>query len=329
MLTRLLLVLGFLYFAAPAADAAELCNETSYVVHIATGYPVEGGAAIEGWTRVRPGECADVAEGLDLDGEQPLFFYAKTSEAYPGGVREWRGNVPLCVDEADFELVANTRCAALGLASRDFIIREGEDRDRTVLVEPDDFGRRAMNAGIQRLLQASGYSVSTIDGYIGRGTRRAISNFQRDAGLSARPADPQLVDALESMSLDRNTHAGLTVCNDSSTDIATAVGYRLNGEWQSRGWWRMHSGECARILATRLDDTNSFFYAERISSDIRGAMTGGEETFCYAPARYLAEGREDCAERGYGIARFRRIPEPTEGGVRVTITDTDFEGIRP
>ena len=130
----LLALPALLLTAAPHAEAAELCNETSYIVEAAAGWPVEGGVAIEGWTRLRPGDCATVASDVDLDGDQPIFFYAKSSIAYLGGVREWRGTIPLCVDEADFEVVANTRCSSLGMASRDFFIREGEDRDRKSVV---------------------------------------------------------------------------------------------------------------------------------------------------------------------------------------------------
>lgn len=342
MLTRLLLVLAFLAIGTSSARAAELCNQTSFIVHAAAGWPVEGGVALQGWTRLRPGACTEIAEELDMEGDQPLFIYAKTSDAYEGGVREWRGSVPLCVDEADFDLVANTRCAALGLASRDFMIREGDDRQRTVLVEPDNYRlapqsggryltsqRYADIAAIQRLLAAAGGSPSRVDGMEGSGTRRAIRNYLREAGVEDRPDNPELIDFLESEAMARNASAGLTICNDSSTDIAAAIGQQLDGRWQSRGWWRLHNGECARVLASRLESSEVFYYAERINADSRTAITGGDQNFCHAPSRYLAEDRTDCAVRGYAVARFRRIPQPEDGGSRVTISDGDFEGIRP
>ncbi|MHA6287467.1 DUF1036 domain-containing protein [Maricaulis sp. CAU 1757] len=306
------------------AHAADICNETSYVVEVAAGWPVEGGVAIEGWTRVRPGECAAIAEEADLAGNAPLYFYAQSSEAYPGGVREWRGTVPLCVDNADFEVVANTRCAQLGMASREFFTREGDERDRTVLVEPADYGDRAGSAAIQRLLQATGYGIVNIDGIEGRGTRRAISTFLSDIGRSSRPATPELIDAIESRALARNAQSGLTLCNEADGDIATTVGHNIGGVWQSRGWWRLHAGECARLLATRLESDNVFFYAERITRSGRGILLGGDESFCVGPARFVAEERTDCVARGYVEAPFRRIPEPQDGGVRLALQESDF-----
>ena len=324
-LTATLLALPTLSLvSAPSADAAELCNETSYIVQAAAAWPVEGGVAIEGWTRLRPGDCATMADDDDLDGDQPVFYYAKSSIAYLGGVREWRGTVPLCVDEADFEVVANTRCASLGLASRDFFIREGEDRERTVLVEPVDFGARASIAGIQRLLQSGGYPITSVDGLSGRSTSRAISSFLSDAGLASRPADEALIDALESRALGRNAASGLTLCNEADGDIAVTIGHQVGGIWQSRGWWRIHAGECARVLATRLETANAFFYAERINTAGRRGLVEGDERFCIAPARFVAEERGNCEDRGYTAADFRRISEPSEGGARVTLDESDF-----
>lgn len=328
MLMRVFFVLGLLICVATPAKAAELCNQTSYVIHVATGWPVNGGVSIRGWMRMRPGECRDVAENVQLADDQPLYFYAKTSEAYLGGVREWRGTLALCVDEADFEVVANTRCAALGLASRDFIVRNGDERDRTVLIGPDNFNQHADIAGIQRLLQSAGYPVTSVDGYDGRGTDRAVERFLADAGLSSRPANAALIDALESRAMARNATAGLTLCNETGGDVAAAIGNRTAEIWQSRGWWRLHAGECARLLANRLETANTYFYAEQINGGARRAINGASEGFCIAPARFLAEERTGCAERGYAMANFRRIPDPVDGGVRVTVEDDDFEGPR-
>ena len=310
------------------AEAAELCNETSYVVQVATGWPVEGGVVLQGWQRVRPGECVASAQEVSLESDTPIFYYAKTSSAYLGGVREWRGGVPLCVDEADFDVVANTRCAALGLASRDFMIREGENRARTVLVEPSNYGRRAEVAGIQRLLESAGYAISSVDGYEGRGTRRAVSSFLSDRGLGNRPAASRLIDELESAALERNASSGVTICNETIGDISAAIGHRVEDDWQSRGWWRLHAGECARMLATHLETGNAYYYAERINTGERTPILEGTQPFCLAPARFVAEGRGNCQQRGYGEALFRAVPEPENGGVRVTVTDGDFGGIR-
>ncbi|WP_300527257.1 DUF1036 domain-containing protein [Maricaulis sp.] len=341
MWIRLVLLLALMTPLSAPSQAAELCNSTSYVIRLATGWTTDEGVAIQGWQRIRPGECTETPAQIDFDSELPVFYYAKTSEAYLGGVREWRGSVPLCADDADFDVVANTVCSAFGLATREFIMREGADRERTVLVEPDRYelppetGRRrqsapfADTAGIQRLLESSGYSISSVDGFEGRGTRRAISDFLEDAGLSARPSQAELIDALESAALARNATSGITVCNRSLRDVTIAIAHRTNGDWESRGWWRLFSSECARTLAANLETANAYIYAEQISTAGRRYMRDGEEAFCIAPARFVAEGQEACAERGYGEALFRPVPDPVDGGVRIDIQDSDFQDTPP
>ncbi len=75
------------------------------------------------------------------------------------------------------------------------------------------------------------------------------------------------------------------------------------------------------MLAARLETAGSYCYAERLAANARRPINGGQEGFCIAPARFLAEERTGCAERGYATANFRRIPDPVDGGLRVTVED--------
>lgn len=309
-----------------AAKAGEVCNETSFMLEIATAWRTEAGLAAEGWTRVRPGACEDTPADPSIS-EQ--YLYARSTAAYPGGVREWRGGQDVCVDAGDFSFEGLADCAALGLQSRRFR-RLGEDeRGRVILVEPADFGERAEEAGLQRLLQAAGYDIRLIDGYAGRRTRRQIDAFETDAGRSFGTDRTGLIEALHAAALSRNGEAGLQICNEASAPIAAAVARQRSDTWESRGWWHIAPGTCARPLAGSYSANNVFFYAERINSDPDGPLasplTGGTQGFCIAPSRFLAEDRENCAGRSYAEARFRGAPEPVDGRGRVALTDLDFE----
>jgi uncharacterized membrane protein len=325
---RSLVLLGLaaaISLAAAPAQAAQVCNQTSYVIQTAVGWDVEGGVTVRGWTRIRPGECVNAPDELDREGDAPLYLYARTSAAYPDGVREWRGDQRLCVDETDFDLVSNGRCESLGLQERAFLRLFGGQRDRATLTEPANYGERALQAGQQRLLSAAGQNISAIDGFAGRRTRNAVAAFLEGAGIEDTPSDPELIDALEAAALRRNAGSGITFCNDASVDIATAIGRRNGERWESRGWWRLQPGECARVLAQRLESPDAHFYAERLSAGERRPLAGGDEEFCLSPSRFLAEGRTDCAQRGYGRALFRPVGELENGGVRLSLGDEDFE----
>ncbi len=320
---RALLFLAFLIPAVPA-QAADICNETSFIVEAALGWATpQRDIAVEGWTRIRPGECVEAGPGIHPDSSDPLLFYARSSAAYLGGVREWGGPLDLCVGASDFAVEAVSDCDALGLDRRGFDVLRGEHRFRTVLVEPADFGADAQEAGIQRLLRDAGYDIRLIDGLDGRRTTRAIAAFVQAEGLPRTPPRPELIDALEAAAIRRNAEAGLIVCNETEGRIAVALGRQRETVWEARGWWRLDAGGCARLIADHLSTANAWFYAER-SGETGGTLQGGTETFCFSPSRFVAEGRTDCAGRGYSTGAFRQIPDPVEGTSHIALTIDDF-----
>ena len=96
-----------------------VCNETSYVLETATARPDGRAILVQGWTRLRPGECrvaipAPLARGTH-------YLYARTSSAHRGGRQQWGGDAPLCVDPAhSFSIENPPECADMGLEERLF-----------------------------------------------------------------------------------------------------------------------------------------------------------------------------------------------------------------
>ena len=322
LMTRSFLIALVWLAGAATASAAEICNQTSYIIEAALGWRTDGQIAVEGWTRIRPGECVRAGPDIPPESREPLLLYARSSAAYLGGVREWRGDVPLCVGPSDFSAEGVTDCEALGLEERGFTILRDEHRQRSVLVEPAGYGDRAEEAGIQRLLQATGADIRSIDGLAGRRTTSAIASFVQTAQLPRTPQRPELIDALEAAALRRNATTGLTLCNETDMAAAAVIARQRNEVWESRGWWRLEPGACARVIADRVETRDIYIYAETM--DTPRQLTGGTEMFCVAPSRFLSEGRTDCVNRGYAEAMFRQIPQPVEGRATITLAATDF-----
>ena len=86
MWIRLVLLLALMTPLSAPSQAAELCNSTSYVIRLATGWTIDGGVAIQGWQRLRPGECAETPADIDLDSWDlpPVFKWM----AETGGIAE-------------------------------------------------------------------------------------------------------------------------------------------------------------------------------------------------------------------------------------------------
>lgn len=315
-----------------AAEASnwEICNETSYILRLATAYMRGGKISPQGWKKTRPGEC--ISQSVPLN--SPRYVFAESDPVHQGGIREWAGNVPLCISKKDFTADASKSCQLQNLQTQKYLAVDPSD-SQTTFIEPDNFKKNAATAGMQRLLKDSGYKITRIDGMSGRRTLRTIATFKKDNELDKNIGDNALIDAMAKTAKARQDEIGLEVCNNSSGKIWTAVATRDDGDWKSRGWWTIAQGECLRPLTKTLQGTDAHYYAlaENIITTEDGQEAGPDKRlrsvaatpaqFCVAEAKFSALGRDYCAEAGYAVANFRPLPTDTDG-IRVTLTDQDF-----
>lgn len=59
-----------------------------------------------------------------------------------------------------------------------------------------------------------------------------------------------------------SAQAGLFFCNETGSKLYLAVGYKVDGTWQSRGWFPMKPNECANPLTGFLPNRYYYYYAE-------------------------------------------------------------------
>ncbi len=335
LLLGLITALGL---GAPAAAQWTVCNESSYIAEVAVAYPEGDNKVTEGWTRVRPGECQIARRTALTPGVHHL--YARSSPAHRGGLREWSGVTPLCVDEGDFSIAGDAVCEDLGFETRFFmeVPIDGTAR-RTALVDPDfesenlpraDMGGVDMTsvrlAGIQRLLTDTGYYDRAIDGFTGIRTTRSIEQFVADQQLRSTPSDFELIDLLESAALLRADEVGLKLCNRTDTLVWTAIAQRAEEEWESRGWWPLGPDECAKVLNEALTQEAYYVYAAMGDPETQTdrPLAAADEPFCLAPTRFAILGRESCAGRGYDEGRFATVLTRDRPFATLEFTDADF-----
>ena len=104
--------------AQGGSNGWQLCNNTSYVVEAATGRPDSEDVIVEGWTRIRPGQCETALEGPLKPGV--YFVFARSSKAHRGGQRDWSGKTPLCVDtNGSFAVENPSSCQSMGMEQRE------------------------------------------------------------------------------------------------------------------------------------------------------------------------------------------------------------------
>ncbi|MEQ1708971.1 MAG: DUF1036 domain-containing protein [Terricaulis sp.] len=310
-----------------AANGWQICNETSFVLDAATGRPDGRAIVVQGWTRLRPGECrlsvgAPLARGTH-------YLYARTSSAHRGGRRQWGGDARLCVDPSSSFTIENPpQCAAMSLEERRFRRVQINKRDtwRTSFAEAQPYTlARARQAGLQRLLDDAGYDIR--EGRRGADPRRiaqAIAQFRAASRLAPSAGEDQLIDALETAARRRAGQVGLTLCNRTRGRVWTAVARRRGEGWESRGWWPLNAGGCVRTIDEVLIQDVYFVHATLETNDGPRFLAAGGEQFCTSPARFAILGRDRCDARYYSTTLFTPIGARDRDGLVVDFEERDF-----
>jgi len=98
--------------------------------------------------------------------------------------------------------------------------------------------------------------------------------------------------------------AAFKVCNKTALPVRAAIGRFDGTKWSSQGWWTVGPGACAELLTGPLQARYYYLYA----SDGGAGTWDGKFHFCAAPAKsFKAEGRADCAKRGFDSRGFFQI----------------------
>jgi uncharacterized membrane protein len=332
--------LGALAFAGSAVaqqqrapNGWQICNETTYVLEAATGRPDGRSIQVQGWTRLRPGECR-VAVGAPL-ARGTHYLYARTSSAHRGGRQQWTGDARLCVDPTrQFQIENPPRCTDT-YEERRFRRVQINKRDswRTSFSEANQYTQsRSRQLGLQRLLEDAGFDVR--EGRGGVDPRRiasAIAQFRTTARLAPSASQDQLIDALETAARRRAGQVGLTLCNRTRGRVWTAIARRRGEGWESRGWWALAPAGCVRTIDEVLIQEVYYVYASLDSPNGPRYLAAGGEPFCTSPARFAILGREHCDTRYYQTALFTRIGARNRDGLVVDFEERDFlePGVMP
>jgi uncharacterized membrane protein len=310
-----------------ASNGWQVCNETSYVLEAATGRPDGRAIVVQGWTRLRPGECriavtAPLARGTH-------YLYARTSPAHRGGRRQWGGDARLCIDPSGSFTIENPpNCATMSLEERRFRRVQINKRDtwRTSFSEAQPYTiARARQAGLQRLLTDAGYELR--EGRRGADPRRiaqAIAQFRSQARLAPNATENQLMDALEQAARRRAQQVGLSLCNRTRGRLWTAIARRRGEGWESRGWWALNPGGCVRTIDEVLIQEVYYVHASLETNEGPRMLAAGGEAFCTSGGRFAVLGRENCEARYYDEQLFTPVGARGRTGLVVDFEERDF-----
>jgi uncharacterized membrane protein len=84
---------------------------------------------------------------------------------------------------------------------------------------------------------------------------------------------------------------------------------------ESKGWWRLQPGQCAKVIKDRLDDRSVYGFA--VADRVEGVVEtwGGTYHFCTKDSSFEIDGDTDCAGRGFTSTGFMRIETTGRSGL--------------
>lgn len=312
---------------APAHAKLRLCNETSYVLSVATAFQLGLASKTEGWQSVLPGACKTALKNIP-DGAG-AFVHAVSHPAHSADKLAFDGSERFCIGprERRFTIEGRRECRKRGHVSENFApVEMDATRPTVTFTEDDNFGRLAVMAGIQRLLGDIGYETGTIDGFGGVRTREAISAFKLRYQIRGNPSNSDLLARLLDTAAEQSEERGLIMCNKTDYLVWAATGIVREDSFESRGWHRIDAKDCAQVINGNLDDKYYFYYAEAVTDTGRQAVRAGRPvlwqgdfTMCTKSTRFVIINREDCQARGLDAAKFRRIDTGTARKWRVNL----------
>lgn len=298
------------------SEGWKLCNKTSYVIEAATGRPDGEDIIVEGWTRIRPGQCEVALPGPLKPGV--YFVFGRSSKAHRGGQRDWSGQTPLCVDtNGSFAVENPSSCTSMGMEARDFtairIEGKGGSMDFKETELYDKSGQSPQNAGIQRLLNDAGIFQDVVDGYLGRESRAAINAFLAENRLPPTTTQAELIDTLENLASRRARQVGMELCNRTGNRILAAMARSRPDGLESRGWWLIDANLCVRAVDESLITAPHYVFAEMATEAGIRRLKNASTVFCTSRAQFAILGNQNCEQRRYRPEKFVETAPPEEG----------------
>jgi uncharacterized membrane protein len=114
-------------------------------------------------------------------------------------------------------------------------------------------------------------------------------------------------------------HADFRLCNNTSSRVGIAVGYKENETWTTEGWWNIAARSCETILRGGL--VARFYYIYAVDYD-RGGEWSGQAYMCSREKEFTIKGTEDCLARGFDRTGYFEVDTGDQPSWTVQLTET-------
>jgi len=114
--------------------------------------------------------------------------------------------------------------------------------------------------------------------------------------------------------------ADFRLCNNTSSRVGIALGYKDAEGWTTEGWWNVSSKTCETLLRGTL--VARFYYIYAIDYD-RGGEWSGQAFMCSRDKEFTIRGTENCLARGFDRTGFFEVDTGEQRAWTVQLTEAN------
>ena len=119
--------------------------------------------------------------------------------------------------------------------------------------------------------------------------------------------------------------ADFRLCNNTSSRVGIALGYKDAEGWTTEGWWNVAAKSCETLLRGTL--VARFYYIYAIDYD-RGGEWSGQAFMCSRDKEFTIRGTEDCLARGFDRTGFFEVDTGEQRAWTVQLTEAGEQNIQ-
>jgi len=113
--------------------------------------------------------------------------------------------------------------------------------------------------------------------------------------------------------------ANFRLCNNTSSRVGVAVGYKDAQGWTTEGWWNLPSRTCETVLKGNL--VARYYYVYAVDYD-RGGEWMGQAYMCTRDKEFTIRGISNCLARGYDRTGFFEVDTGEQTTWTVQLTES-------
>ena len=113
--------------------------------------------------------------------------------------------------------------------------------------------------------------------------------------------------------------ADFRLCNNTSSRVGVAIGYKDQDGWATEGWWNLSARTCDTLMRGTL--VARYYYVYAVDYD-RGGEWSGQAFMCTRDKEFTVRGTEDCLARGYDRTGFFEVDTAEQQSWTVQLTES-------